>query len=283
MLFRSLHVLFPDNFTLTYLPSLQMGLNLKGQTRGEGSISGLLSVEAPNNTTAKQHHLIDGLYAVAECQLIAQMFPTTTIQSDQATKEKVSDMLQQAYHGFHFSGHAAYNFNNPKTSALYLTGEDHLTVVDICGEIPLVKDNSLVCLSACETAVTGNQTITSEYVGLVSGCLRGGAHNVVSTLWTVQSISSFLLMVKFYSLLKDGTAAAIALGEAQRWLRDANYQTLIAFLKTLLATYTSLNGDTCSFLETEIYRFSKKPQDERPFAHPYHWTGFTLTGLPLQL
>ena len=90
-------------------------------------------------------------------------------------------------------------------------------------------------------------------------------------------------MVKFYSLLKDGTAAAIALGEAQRWLRDANYQTLIAFLKTLLATYTSLNGDTCSFLETEIYRFSKKPQDERPFAHPYHWTGFTLTGLPLQL
>lgn len=288
-----LHALFPDHFTLTYLPSLQMGLNLKDKTRGKGSISGLLSVEAPNNTTAKQHHPIDGLYAAAECQLIAQMFPTTTIQSDQATKEKVSDMLKQAYHGFHFygshvygfhfSGHAAYNFNNPKRSALALTGKEHLTVEDICGKIPLVKDYSLVCLSACETAVTGNQTITSEYVGLVSGCLRGGAHNVVSTLWTVQSISSFLLMVKFYSLLKDGTAAAIALGEAQRWLRNANYQTLIEFIETLLATYTSLNRLTRRFLEIQINSFSNKPQDDRPFADPYHWTGFTLTGLQLQL
>jgi tetratricopeptide (TPR) repeat protein/CHAT domain-containing protein len=281
-----LHALFPDRFTLTYLPSIQMGLTLKARTLPgvkltTNSTFRLLSLEAPNSTGEKQKKKFERLgFAALESKLISQMFQTTTIQSHEANQQKVREMLQQSHDWFHFAGHAAYNFNDPKTSALALTGEDRLTVVDICGETPLVQGYSLVCLSACETALTGDQTITAEYVGLVSGFLRGGANKIVSTLWTVQSVSSTLLMIQFYSLLKNGTPEAVALGEAQRWLRDANCQILIEFLHTLLATYTSLNRSTRKFLQTEINRFSKMPHDNRPFHHPYHWAGFTLTGLP---
>jgi tetratricopeptide (TPR) repeat protein/CHAT domain-containing protein len=281
-----LHALFPDRFTLTYLPSIQMGLTLKARTLPgvkltTNSTFRLLSLEAPNSTGEKQKKKFERLgFAALESKLISQMFQTTTIQSHEANQQKVRATLQQSHDGFHFAGHAAYNFNDPKTSALALTGEDRLTVVDICGETPLVQGYSLVCLSACETALTGDQTITAEYVGLVSGFLRGGANKIVSTLWTVQSVSSTLLMIQFYLLLKNGTPEAVALGEAQRWLRDANCQILIEFLHTLLATYTSLNRSTRKFLQTEINRFSKMPHDNRPFHHPYHWAGFTLTGLP---
>jgi tetratricopeptide (TPR) repeat protein len=277
-----LHMLFPDCFTITYLPSAQIGFTLQHRNSHKPNVlERLLSIESPNSTGEKQQKKFERLgFAALESRLVAQLFQTTTIQSHEATQEKVETSIQQSYDGLHFAGHAAYNFNNPVSSSLALTGEDRLTVADICQSDPLVQGYNLVCLSACETALTGNQTITAEYVGLVSGFLRGGASRVVSTLWTVQSVSSSLLMIKFYSLLKQRIPTATALRDAQQWLRDASCQDLINFLNILLETHLALNRSTRKFLQTEVNRFRKMPQDDRPFHDPYHWAGFTLTGLP---
>ena len=119
---------------------------------------------------------------------------------------------------FHFTGHGIYDSQYPKQSALALSGEDYLlTLEEIC-KINLCG-YQLVSLSACETAITGNQTITEEYVGLVSAFLYQRVYHVISTLWTVTDDASSLLMIYFYWQLKKGKSPAIALDKATKWLR----------------------------------------------------------------
>lgn len=58
-------------------------------------------------------------------------------------------------------------------------------------EIPVALGGcGLVTLAACETAVTGTETIQADYVGLASAFLKAGASAVLSTLWTVESVSN---------------------------------------------------------------------------------------------
>ncbi|MEH2256183.1 CHAT domain-containing protein [Nostoc sp.] len=79
-----------------------------------------------------------------------------------------------------------YNLDKPRESALALADEEELTLGDIF-EYPLdLQKYQLICLSACETGITSQESskerIIDEYVGLVSGFLAKGANHVVSTL-----------------------------------------------------------------------------------------------------
>ena len=82
---------------------------------------------------------------------------------------------------------------------------EYLTLEEIC-QINL-SGYQLVSLSACETAITGNQTITEEYVGLVSAFVYQRVQYVISTLWTVADDASSLLMIYFYWQLKRPVAS----------------------------------------------------------------------------
>lgn len=128
-----LHALFPKAFTITYLPSLQVGINL--QQCSCTPIQNLLITEAPNSTenstNPKKFERLE--HASLESLMIRQLFSNTTISSTEATHSVLYKHLQSFYDGFHFTGHSAYNASVPTQSALYLTGEDCLTVTDICG------------------------------------------------------------------------------------------------------------------------------------------------------
>jgi CHAT domain-containing protein len=158
-----LHALFPNTFTLTYLPSAQIGITLSNSPLAKGGWGGnLLSLEHPNSKDFDQLP-----YAEIESAAITQLFTKSKrISGQAATKATVKTALEDNYSILHFTGHGTYNFTHPKQSALALSGEDNLTLDDIC-KIPL-SSYQLVSLSACETAITGNQTIETEYIGLVS-------------------------------------------------------------------------------------------------------------------
>ena len=77
------------------------------------------------------------------------------------------------------------------------------------------------------------QSISDEYIGLPSGFFFAGSQNVVSSLWTVNDLSTAFLMIKFYQILLDSNqqvSMAIALKTAQNWLRTLNREQFIAFL-----------------------------------------------------
>jgi tetratricopeptide (TPR) repeat protein len=298
-----LHYLFPDNLTISYLPSAQMGLNLQAfQSRqsldnlvprlqpgnesqgGSTSLIKLLSVENPNSEDFEPLR-----YAEIESAVITSLFESTTrIAANKATKLTVVETLkatslQPKNTIFHFTGHGMYNFYNPSKSALALSGKDSLTLEDIIN----ISLNSyqLVSLSACETAVTGNKTIDAEYVGLVSAFLSRGVAVVVSTLWTVESISSALLMIEFYRHFVAGVAAAEALKQAQFWLKTVTYAKLAEWY---LQRAAELTDDSKSHFQSYLRREAtilqqdigeaKIDPEHSPYTHPYYWAAFTVTG-----
>jgi CHAT domain-containing protein len=143
---------------------------------------------------------------------------------------------------------------------------------------------NLVCLSACETGITSTQDILDEYIGLVSGFLSAGVAHVISTLWTVDEISSSLLMIQFHQLLKQSLPPAKALSKVQQWLRDLTYEKLIEWYQTQADRLAKIDPDsgTLEILQMAIKMAQKKAKnlglDHLPYAHPFHWAGFTITG-----
>jgi tetratricopeptide (TPR) repeat protein/CHAT domain-containing protein len=274
-----LHALFPANFTITYLPSAQIGITLSNSPlTKEGWGGNFLSVEHPDS---KGFELLP--HAQIESAAIAQLFniPNESRFSGQAaTKTAIKDALTKGYKTCHFTGHAAYNVQYPKHSALFLSGEDKLTLEDICS-INL-RGYQLVTLAACETAVTGKQTIDNEYVGLVSAFLYQRVTSVISTLWTVPDLASSLFMIYFYWQLKKGKLPTVALAKATKWLRNLTDRKLERLYKIILPHLPETQTVLRSFLEEELnYRLptiNLSQKKQKRFNHPYYWGAFIITG-----
>ncbi|MFM6023342.1 MAG: CHAT domain-containing protein, partial [Dolichospermum sp.] len=138
----------------------------------------------------------------------------------------------------------------------------------------------LITLSACETGLIDLNSISDEYIGLPSGFLFAGSSSVVSSLWTVNDLSTSFLMIKFYEILFDvnlNISVAVALKEAQNWLQNLTIEELDKFLEQ----YQPQIDKHLAPLrpgQREIYQESLKQIRQRqphPFANPYYWAGFT--------
>ncbi|MEH2188010.1 MAG: CHAT domain-containing tetratricopeptide repeat protein [Nostoc sp.] len=271
-----LHALFDERFTTTHLPSVQVGLNMQNQDPMEGwHTKPLLNVDDP---------AIDGIdpmpFAQLESAIVRQLFANSTaIVQNQATKASVTEKLDNDYRVFHFTGHGEYNSDQPENSRLGLANDDCLTAKEI-SQFNL-ESYDLVTIAACETALTGNQTITTEYVGLVSAFLRAKVTYVLSSLWTVEEISNAWIMIRFYQFLQEGTPPARALIQAQQWLRTVTNADLATWLLTL-STLERLDPLIKQDLEQQAYSiledYSTIELLNSPFANPYYWAAFTLTG-----
>lgn len=274
-----LHALFSNHFTISYLPSLQVGLTLK-----QRAISTTPRAELPLLTLADPRGDTPRLEsAQIESTLISQLFEQVdTVRSDRATTPTVTAKLSQPNRIFNFSGHA-WAERQPKQSALYLQGEDRLTAESL-SQLNL-KTYDIITLSACETAVTGLQTIESDYVGLSSAFLTAGAANIISTLWTVESESNAWLMVKFYQCYVAGDSPAAALKKAQHWLRTLTYSDIANWLQ---AQQNQISGQThpgtYDAIAARIGDIQSDPSKinsaQPPYADPYYWAAFTVTGYP---
>ncbi len=184
--------------------------------------------------------------------------------------------LTQGCQILHFTGHAGYNFANPKKSSLCLSKEDRLTIEDLV-QIPL-DGCALVCLSACETGITGKQTILDEYVGLVSAFLAQGVGCVVSTLWQVNSAASAIVMMEFYrQKVQNQTLDNIsALHQTTHWLRTATAHDLKTWWRNLKDQEQLPEIE--EIIDSELRTLSRMEETFSPYSNPYYWAAFTITG-----
>jgi tetratricopeptide (TPR) repeat protein len=269
-----LHFLFSDNlFTITYLPSIQVGID-RLDRKPSPSMS-LLLVESPDPL----------LFAEIEAPAIANFhLNCNTIPSSKATTDNLKEALQQTADIFHFTGHAYHNTKQPSQSALILKNKQPLTSQEIANFD--LKSYYLVCLSACETGITGKEELIDEFVGLASSFLAAGAVYALSTLWIVDEISSALMMIRFYEILneqrcKNKLHPALALKQAQKWLRTITYSELSNWYLEL-SEVTKDNSRCSQDLRDEANLIrrdrAKIESDKPPYADLYYWAGFTITG-----
>ncbi|HEX8213296.1 MAG TPA: CHAT domain-containing protein [Longimicrobium sp.] len=242
-------------------------------------LTGQLSRTAVDSLVALQNPTGDLPFTAAEVTVVATFFPKATILThERATLGTFtgSDGLLGA-HVLHFACHGTFDRGAPLNSALLLADHERLTLADIFWLN--LSTCRLVVLSACETGLTDSARDTEEFIGLPSGFLFAGSSAVVSSLWVVDDLSAALLSIRFYSLLKSFStpaapfAVAEALGQAQRWLRDATRAEVRSLIEHLLDDESLL----CAAM-SDILRELSGPDDERPFATPDHWAPFVALG-----
>ena len=282
-----------------YAPSCQLLQLIQKRQRQESTH--LFGIQNPTE---------DLFYTDIEVESISQIFqPHNDIIAKQAaTKTALDTKNLQDKHYSHFSCHGYFNFTEPLKSALILAGakvkqeenqtsenkqnvtpppektirspedetldlEKCLTLGDIF-ELDL-RQCRLVTLSACETAMSDISSTSDEYISLPSGFLFAGACNVVATQWTVNDLSTAILIIKFYQLHKlDKLPVARAMNEAQKWLRDGTQQVFWKWTEQL-KNHLKLKQNLIKQIQRYLRKFGP---EEKPFADPFYWAAFCAIG-----
>jgi tetratricopeptide (TPR) repeat protein len=264
--------LFPKG--VQYAPSCQI-LQKISQTFHHSDFNKLFAIQNPTK---------DLFYTDLEVNILSTFFTEPqVIAQDNATKNAVLPHLKSSdNHCYHFSCHGSFNPVNPLESALFLANKEPLTLDEIF-ELRLNKCR-LITLSACETGMIDINSISDEYIGLPSGFLFAGSPSVVSSLWTVNDLSTSFLMIKLYEILfneNQQVSVPVALKTAQNWLENLTIEELDKFLEQ----YQPQIDKHLALLQPEqrpLYKESLKLIKQRqphPFISPYYWAGFIATGV----
>jgi CHAT domain-containing protein len=222
------------------------------------------------------------------------------LYEQQATREALWAVLSEATMA-HFACHGQFGLDDTLDSALLLAQESRLTLRDlVAGDTTALSNLRLVALSACQTAITDFRRLPDESIGLPGGFLQAGVPAVVGTLWSVNDLSTALLMHRFYELHLHGDAAAglapqppvRALRLAQQWLRDLTYKEMFAYFQR----HRQLKAAPQRNLESVPVSGARMPTDlieegralaedymldhpnNRPYANPIFWAAFTFNG-----
>ncbi|KPL84709.1 hypothetical protein SE15_06680, partial [Thermanaerothrix daxensis] len=249
-----------DEYTFTYAPSAQALYHAR--TAANRPADSLLAVENPRGDLPFTPREVEAAMAhfVGRSRRLAEQ---------EATRAAVMAAIPQA-NVLHFSTHGLAGWGEAETAHLVLA-DGVLTLREVYGL--RLEGCRLVVLSACETAVPGLE-MPDEMIALPSGWMQAGVPGVVGSLWSVNDLSTAMLIARFYDLWRgQGLPFAQALRQAQRWLRDLfQDEAALAELERLAQSgrlrMTAEQAE--AFLPAALLR---------DFRHPYHWAAFTFTGL----
>jgi CHAT domain-containing protein/tetratricopeptide (TPR) repeat protein len=253
-----------DKNTFTYAPSAQALYHAR--LAADRSAESLLAVDNPDGSLH---------FTEIEMKDVLEHFPgkSTHLRREQASKDAVRQAVGSS-HVLHFSTHGTAGWSKAETACLKLADGD-LALSDLF-DLHL-ESARLAVLSACETGIPGTR-LPDEVVSLPSAWMQAGVPGVISSLWSVDDMSTAILMGRFYDLWRDdGLPAPEALRRAQIWLRDSTTIDLKStFKNTIEATGVRMNGESAM----DFYaRIGWEDPHVRPFAHPFYWAAFGYTGV----
>jgi CHAT domain-containing protein/lipopolysaccharide biosynthesis regulator YciM len=243
-----------DDYLVTYAPSARILKQCRERNRVQKDKI-FVAFANPDGTPLLP-------FSADEARAIKRLFKDTELILE-ATREDIINLGRQA-NIFHFTGHA-------NLKALILHSEkdrrkpEKYLFEDIYGSLYLPKC-FLAVLSACETGLLTNLRQVDEYIGLTSGLLHAGAATVISSLWAVSDISTTVIMMKMYELIKGGNGKADALREAQLWLKDPGKKLEHLDYLSRIEWVRSSGIDMESSLASD-------------FSRPYYWAGFICSGV----
>ena len=270
-----LHALALEQLTIRFLPSAAALSSVLQDADHLNLPPRLLAVGNP--ASQGQTSLA---FARQEAEEIASLFDHKGYQhvefcEESARLDAIASHIAGTTH-LHFSCHGRFDLDSPLASALYLAGADKLTLRAVLDGDVDVSRARLAVLSACQTGITDFNKVPDEAVGFPAGFLQAGVPGVVSTLWSVNDLSTALLMTQFYRLhLVDGLEPAEALREAQLWLRDSTAGELKLAEHFQQLSLATARPDRDAY---RTARYFEKHPDVQPYDHPYYWAPFVFTG-----
>jgi CHAT domain-containing protein len=212
-----------------------------------------------------------------ELAWVREVDPTqkeTVLTGAAAVKTRVMAELAAASRA-HFSTHAVFRVDDPFKSALLMANGEMLSLEEL---LPALETTGLhdVFLSGCETAMAQVARRPDELLGFPAAFLEHGVATVIATQWPVDDWAAAALAGRFYQEQRKlpGSTAAQAMQRAQNWLREVSADELSELLKPLQEDPGQL-GELAAELRTSLYGMAP---EERPFAHPYFWAPFTVSG-----
>jgi CHAT domain-containing protein len=264
---------FIDEVTISYAPSAYVlavsGRRSRGRTmNGPALIAG-----------AGQYESLPPLPNVkGELEMVGAALASRVLLDEEASRERVlremadAPIVHIACHGAAWAlGGAMFRLAWSPPTVLHLS-HDGLSFQDIL--VQDLRKVRLVCLSACDTGLVDESLPWDEFEGLANVFLQAGAAAIVSSLWAVDDRSTALLMQRFYENVNHrGQAPAAALREAQLWLRDSTRASLGAVYEMRIEQGLS------QFMEAYTDLILGGDANECPYAHPFYWAPFTLTGV----
>ena len=228
------------------------------------------------------------LFNSHEARAVAESMGGDLLQGREATPSRVTAAMHDASY-IHFACHGVFDREAPLEAGLELApGESsplkyertcvaRLTLGQIF-ERAHFRRAPLVVLSACETGIPRVEEVRDEYIGLPAGFLFAGAKSVISTLWPVSDLATWLLMSEMARGLASGVGPSEALRRAQESLKHLSaHQAAEQVAQAAM-------GEEDPERREEILKESKRIREAGrtepyPFASPYWWAGFTVNGL----
>nr|HET6901784.1 CHAT domain-containing tetratricopeptide repeat protein [Ktedonobacteraceae bacterium] len=244
-------------------------------------------------------------FALAELGNNLQRFASVKVQW-QATRDWLVEALQTGL-VVNASCHGIFDSHDFMRSRLVLAQEEELTLGDMLSYQADLRGLRLLILSACQTAMLDLRGARDEVRSLAAGMLQAGAAAILASLWAVDDRATYLLMVRFalewFPKMNDEPPAR-ALADAQHWLRTVtnhelqSWQSLLSSapavaqeFKTSEDVYALVNSSRLLAVRGRANRFDaaqaqdivqadseELAPDSRPYADPYYWAGFQITG-----
>jgi CHAT domain-containing protein len=230
----------------------------------------MLAVDDPQPVSAAPLRLASD-EAAAACAALG--VPAQRLSGEEATAEAVAAALPAA-RTLHLACHAHSDPQHPWDSAVVMAHDEPLTMRRLQA---LRLRARLAVLSACETGHSSYRLL-DEAIGMPSALLQAGVAGVIASLWRVSDEATMPLMVAFYDRLRaDPQRPALALREAQRWLRDTTSGEKRESFERRLER--SADGWPPRAVTEACYAaVALDDPDELAHAAPADWAGFALIG-----
>ena len=164
-----------------------------------------------------------------------------------------------------FACHGRFDADDPSRSRLEVTRTQPVEFAQMFTDLDLRGCRS-VLMGACESGL-GRTLVSAEYIGLPMAFLAAGVRYVIGTLWQVTQLPAAILVANHYALLVgERRPIGSCLNEAARRLKAMSRDDVMRWVKQFLPDKANEVG---SYLQR---------LDDPPFAHPYYWAGFYLSG-----
>ncbi|WP_373501232.1 CHAT domain-containing protein [Desulfococcus sp.] len=210
---------------------------------------------------------LDGIVKEDDETDLRGVLPGKVLLNQAFTAAGLAEMLGQGYPLIHLATHFSFRPGTAEDSFLLLGDGGRLSLAELESRRYPFKFIDLLTLSACETAVGGEDARGREIESFAALAQKRGAGAILATLWPVADVSTGTFMQLFYQLRNEhGLSKAESLRQVQQKFLEGRHD--------MEAHEREHRGVVVADDDEGAFT----PSPHAPYAHPFYWAPFILMG-----